>query len=284
MSDLVQLERPGDGVGVVTLRRPDRLNAIGTATLVELGLRLDEIEADETVGAVVVTGEGKAFSAGADIGELNRLDHTAAFAHFIQRFTDTYSRLQRLPKPSIAAVRGVAYGGGFELALACDLRVAGEGARFGVPEIKLGLLPGAGGTARLTKMLPPAVAKQLLMTGDPLPAADAHRLGLVNTVVPDGQVLEAACTLAARRAPGPGVGAGGRQAFGGHGPGHVARRRGRARARNRGDALRQRGSRGGNGGVPGQAPPIVLRTLSVRRSIGSCSIGHGGPSPVRPAR
>jgi enoyl-CoA hydratase len=203
MGELVRLERRADGVGILVLNRPERLNAIGRATLVELGHRLDEIEADDLVRAVVVTGEGKAFSAGADISELDGLDGPPAFSRFIRRFTDTYARLQELPKPSIAAVNGVAYGGGFELALACDLRVAGATARLGVPEIKLGLLPGAGGTARLTKMVPPPVAKQLLMTGDPLEAADAHRLGLVNAVVPDDQVLDTACSVAARLAAGP---------------------------------------------------------------------------------
>lgn len=199
----VRLERGQDGVAVVTLDGPDRLNAIGTATLRELDAVFERIEADGAAGAVVVAGEGKAFSAGADIAELDALDDPGAFARFLRRFTDTYDRLARLPQPSIAAVHGVALGGGLELALACDLRVAGESARLGVPEIKLGLLPGAAGTARLTKMLPPGVAKQLLMTGDALAAADAHRLGLVNVVVNDEEVTAAAREMAARLAAGP---------------------------------------------------------------------------------
>jgi enoyl-CoA hydratase len=203
MGDLVRLERGDDRVAVVTLDRPAQLNAIGTPTLAELGGVLDQLEGDEAVGTVVVAGEGKAFSAGADVAELDGLDGPRAFARFVQRFTDTYGRLARLPQPTIAAIHGAALGGGFELALACDLRVAAAGARLGVPEIRLGVLPAAGGTARLTKMLPPAVAKQLLMTGEPLTAADAHRLGLVNLVVPDDQVLVASRALAARLAAGP---------------------------------------------------------------------------------
>jgi enoyl-CoA hydratase len=203
MGDLVRLERGDDRVAVLTLDRPAQLNAIGSPTLGELGGVLDQLEGDEAVGAVVVAGEGKAFSAGADVAELDGLDGPRAFARFVRRFTDTYGRLARLPQPTIAAIHGAALGGGLELALACDLRVAAAGARLGVPEIRLGVLPAAGGTARLTKMLPPAVAKQLLMTGEPLTAADAHRLGLVNLVVPDDQVLVASCELAARLAAGP---------------------------------------------------------------------------------
>jgi enoyl-CoA hydratase len=111
--------------------------------------------------------------------------------------------LARCPKPSVAAIHGVALGGGLELALACDLRVAEDGARLGVPEIKLGVLPGAGGTARLPRLLPKAVAKQLLLSGEPLSAADAHRLGLVNEVVPAGTALDAALALASRLAALP---------------------------------------------------------------------------------
>ena len=111
-----------------------------------------------------------------------------------------FGALSRCPKPSVAAIHGVAFGGGLELALACDLRVADDGARLGVPEIKLGLLPGAAGTARLPRLLPPAVAKQLLLTGEPLSAADAARHGLVNEVVPAGGALDAALALAGRLA------------------------------------------------------------------------------------
>jgi enoyl-CoA hydratase len=195
MGEVLRIDRTGR-VAVLTLARPERLNAIGTPTVEALAAALIDLGADDEVGALVVTGEGKAFSAGADIAEFSAFQRPAEFAAFIHRFTDTYAELQRLAKPSVAAINGVAFGGGFELALACDLRIAASGARLGVPEIKLGLLPGAGGTARLTRMLPPAVAKQLLLTGEPLTATDAHRLGLVNEVVPDGGALDRGVQLA----------------------------------------------------------------------------------------
>jgi enoyl-CoA hydratase len=195
MTDTIKTERHGR-VAVLTLNRPGHLNAIGTPTITELAGILTGLEGDKDVGAVVITGEEKAFSAGADIGEFSAFQRPAEFADFIHRLTDTYAQLQALPLPSIAAINGVAFGGGLELALACDIRIAATHARLGVPEIKLGLLPGAGGTARLTRMLPPGMAKQLLLTGEPITAADAHRLGLVNEVVEDGSVLDRSLQLA----------------------------------------------------------------------------------------
>ena len=166
-----------DGVAVFTLDRPGRLNAIGSDTVALLNEALDAIEADSGVRVVVVAGEGRAFSAGADITELDRLHSAHDFARFVQSLTDSFGRLARLPQPSIAAVDGLALGGGFELALACDLRIAGESARFGVPEVRLGLLPGATGTQRLARLVPAAVAKHLLMTGEQLGAEEAVRWG-----------------------------------------------------------------------------------------------------------
>ena len=130
-----------DGVAVLTLDRPGRLNAIGSDTVALLHDALDAIEADPAVRVVVVTGEGRAFSAGADITELDGLQTAHDFARFVRSLTDSFGRLARLPQPSIAAVDGLALGGGFELALACDLRIAGDGARFGVPEVRLGPAP-----------------------------------------------------------------------------------------------------------------------------------------------
>ena len=161
---------------------------------------MEELAADDEVGAIVVSGEGRVFCAGADIVELQTLDGPMAFAAFVRRLTDTFAALASCPKPSVAALHGAVLGGGLELALACDLRVADATARLGVPEIKLGLLPGAAGTARLPRLLPKAVAKQLLLTGEPLTAHDAHRLGLVNEVVEPGAALDAAVSLAARLA------------------------------------------------------------------------------------
>jgi len=187
-----------DGVGVVTLRRPDRLNALSSEIAAGLHAAVRAAGADDAVRAVVVAGEGRAFCAGADIRELETLEGPHDFGAFVRRLTDAFDALARCPKPSVAAIHGVALGGGLELALACDLRVAEDGARLGVPEIRLGLLPGATGTARLPRLLPNAVAKQLLLTGEPLPAAEAHRLGLVNEVVPEGSGLDAALALAGR--------------------------------------------------------------------------------------
>ena len=192
-----------DGVAVLTLDRPGRLNAIGSDTVALLDEALDAFETDSTIRVVVVTGEGRAFSAGADITELDRLLTAHDFARFVRSLTDVFGRLARLPQPSIAAVDGLALGGGFELALACDLRIAGAGARFGVPEVRLGLLPAAAGTQRLARLLPAAIAKHLLMTGEPLSADDALRWGLVNQIVPASEALSTSLELARSLATGP---------------------------------------------------------------------------------
>jgi enoyl-CoA hydratase len=196
MGDVLRVERIEGAVAVIVLTRPDRLNAIGTDTLLALDAALADLAADDTVHAFVVTGEGRAFSAGADIDELAGLDGAAGFAEFLRRFTDVLDRLEQHPKPSVAAIDGAALGGGLELALACDLRVASDGARLGVPEIKLGLLPGAGGTQRLPRLVPRGIALQLLLTGNPLGAVDAHRLGLVNELSGDAPARVVAERLA----------------------------------------------------------------------------------------
>ena len=192
---MLTVERDG-GVAVVTLRNPAQLNALGTAMIAALDDAITTVAGDPEVRIVVVTGEGKAFSAGADIKEFGALAGPLEFRAFIEELETMLRRLERLPKPSIAAVNGIAFGGGLELALACDLRVVDEGARLGVPEIKLGLLPGAGGTQRLPRIVAPAVAMQMLMTGDPVHASEAHRIGLANEVAPAGTVLERAVDLA----------------------------------------------------------------------------------------
>jgi enoyl-CoA hydratase len=190
-------------VAVVTLTQPDRLNAIGRDTLTELDTVLTELRDDRRVGALVITGEGRAFSAGANIDELSDLDGPDAFADFVHFFTDVLDRLEQHSTPSIAAIDGVAFGGGLELALACDLRVASDRARLGVPEIKLGLLPGAGGTQRLPRLIPRGVATQMLLTGEPLSALDAYRLGLVNELSGDAPALPTALALARTVAAAP---------------------------------------------------------------------------------
>ena len=198
---VVRLERR-ERVAVVTLTRPDRMNAVNRATLQELDRILTALDGDPGVGAVVVTGAGT-FCAGADITELAELDGPDDFARFLREFTDVLARLEAHPTPSIAAIDGVAFGGGLELALACDLRVASDAARLGVPEVKLGLLPGAGGSQRLPRLLPQGVALHMLLTGAPLGAIDAHRLGLLNALSGEEPALAAAERLARDLAAGP---------------------------------------------------------------------------------
>jgi enoyl-CoA hydratase len=188
-------------VALLTLDRPGRLNALGSDSARQLQDALDTIEADPALRAIVITGAGRAFCAGADITELDRLHSPTDFARFVQGLTDALDRLAASPVPSVAAINGLALGGGFEVALACDLRLAAPRTQLGVPEVKLGLLPAAAGTQRLARMLPAALAKQLLMTGEPLTAAQALAYGLLNDVVDD--VVSSALDLAGRLAEGP---------------------------------------------------------------------------------
>jgi enoyl-CoA hydratase len=200
---IVALERDA-GVATISLHRPAQLNALGTPTIDALDEALTTAASDPAVRVLVICGDGKAFSAGADIKEFGALAGSIEFRGFIEHLETVLRRIERLPKPSIAAVNGIAFGGGLELALACDLRVVDEHARLGVPEIKLGLLPGAGGTQRLPRIVAPAVALAMLMTGDPIDAAEAHRIGLANEVAPAGTALERATAIGrvlATRAP-----------------------------------------------------------------------------------
>ncbi|WP_461061832.1 enoyl-CoA hydratase/isomerase family protein [Streptomyces pseudoechinosporeus] len=191
-----------DRVAVFTLDRPERLNAIGSETVRLLRDALADVREDDSVRALVLAGAGRAFSAGADLGEMETFTTPGQFRAFVGRLTDAYALLENFPKPSVAAVHGFAFGGGLELALACDLRVAERGARLGLPEMKLGVLPGAGGTQRLPRLVPPAIAKQMILTGEPIDAERAYALGLVNELAEPGEALKAAETLAARLASG----------------------------------------------------------------------------------
>ncbi|MER5219852.1 enoyl-CoA hydratase/isomerase family protein [Streptomyces flaveus] len=191
-----------DRVAVFTLDRPERLNAIGSETVGLLRDALADVREDDSVRALVLAGAGRAFSAGADLGEMETFTTPGQFRAFVGRLTDAYALLENFPKPSVAAVHGFAFGGGLELALACDLRVAERGARLGLPEMKLGVLPGAGGTQRLPRLVPPAIAKQMILTGEPIDAERAYTLGLVNELAEPGEALKAAETLAARLAAG----------------------------------------------------------------------------------
>ncbi len=190
------VERRGN-VMVVTINRPEARNAINAAVSIALGDALDEAQHDPDVRVIVLTGSGdQSFCAGADLKALYRGENIGhpdrpewGFAGYVRHFVD---------KPTIAAVNGAALGGGTELALASDLVVAGESARFGLPEVKRGLIAAAGGVFRLVDQLPRKVALQMMFTGEPITAAEALRWGLINEVVPDAAVLDAALALAQR--------------------------------------------------------------------------------------
>jgi enoyl-CoA hydratase len=201
--DVLLAERRGPAL-VLTVNRPDKRNAISSAVLRELDRRLGQAERDAEVRAVVLTGAGtRAFVAGADIAEYAAADHEA-FVRYQAESRRLFSWLDGFGKPVVGAVNGYALGGGFELALCCDLLVAAANASFGLPEGLLGLSPGGGGTQRLTRAAGPFVAADVLLAGRRLTAEDALRLGLVAEVVEPGRLLEAALAKAeqvARVAP-----------------------------------------------------------------------------------
>ncbi|MFF3371641.1 enoyl-CoA hydratase/isomerase family protein [Streptomyces sp. NPDC002680] len=201
MSTVLRVELR-DGIAVLTLDRPRQLNAIGSETVERLEQALDAVRDNDDVRALVVTGAGRAFSAGADLGEIESFTSPGQFRAFVGRLTEAFALLDEFPKPSVAAVHGFAFGGGLELALACDLRVVERGARLGLPEMKLGVLPGAGGTQRLPRLLPPTIARQMILTGEPIDAERAHALGLVNELAEPGEVLSVAEKLAGALAAG----------------------------------------------------------------------------------
>lgn len=199
MSD-IRLERPRPHVALVRIARPQKRNALSVELRRELLAQLQALDGDPQVRAVVLAGSAKVFAAGADLSEIAE----AGAIDMVLR--DTYalwSALARLLKPMVAAVRGTAFGGGFELALHADLIVAGAGARFGLPEIRLGLMPGGGGTQRLVRLLGRQRALQYLLTGDAMSAGEAQALGIVSQVVPDDRVDDAAVELAGRIAAMP---------------------------------------------------------------------------------
>ncbi len=183
-------------VAVVTIdHRP--VNALNRATLQELGQVMDGIAADPAVKAVIVTGGGSlAFVAGADIKEVSQLQSPKEAQEMAALGQAVFLKIQRLQKPVIAAINGVCLGGGLELAMSCHLRISGDRARFGQPEVNLGIMPGWGGTQRLPRLIGKAKATEWILTGDIYAAQEAHRLGLVNQVVPQDQVLKVAKDLA----------------------------------------------------------------------------------------
>lgn len=196
--EMVRLERRDDGVAVLTLDNP-KVNALGTELLGQLHDRVRELEGDPP-GAVVVTGGDRVFAAGAEISEFGGPKEAA---HIGGVFRRAFDALATLPRVTIAAIGGYALGGGCELALCCDLRLASERARLGQPEILLGIIPGGGGTQRLPRLVGPARAKELILSGRQVGAEEALAIGLVDRVVPPDQLHEEALALAARYAAGP---------------------------------------------------------------------------------
>lgn len=187
-----------NGIGWVRLDRPKKLNAINPQMVRDLHAVVESVRADESIHALVFIGTGRAFSAGADLAELLALGSNAAFLEFLEGIQGVYDEIEELGRPTVAALNGIAFGGGCELAISCDFRVMGESAKLGVPEILIGMLPGGGGTQRLSRLLPPAIAKQMILLGDPIDAETAARHGIVNAVVPDDQVESVARALAQR--------------------------------------------------------------------------------------
>ena len=181
-----------DSIATITINRPDKLNALNDATIAELGDAIEDVGRRADVGGVIVTGAGtKAFVAGADIAELSTQGPLDGRQR-AQRGQEIFSRFERSRKPVIAAVNGYALGGGCELALACHIRIAAETAHFGLPEVKLGIAPGYGGTQRLPRLVGKGRALELILTGGMIDASEAYRIGLVNKVVPASELLGAA--------------------------------------------------------------------------------------------
>jgi enoyl-CoA hydratase len=181
-------------VGLITLDRPKALNALNDALMDELGHALRAYEADAAIGCIVLTGSEKAFAAGADISAMAPLEYTQAYrTNFIGRNWET---MREVRKPVIAAVAGFALGGGCELAMLCDFIIAADTAKFGQPEIKIGIFPGAGGTQRLPRAISKSKAMDLILTGRMMDAAEAERAGLVSRVVPAAELLDTAIAAA----------------------------------------------------------------------------------------
>ncbi|NTJ11823.1 enoyl-CoA hydratase/isomerase family protein [Rhizobium lusitanum] len=190
-------------IATITVRRPEALNALNAGVLQQLERAVLRLSAEAAVRVLLLTGDGeKAFIAGADIPEFLEAGPTDALviAERIKRVVDV---IVRCPKPVIAVVNGYCFGGGFELALACDLRIASKHAQFGLPEIKLGIMPGGGGTVRLTKLAGSSVARMMAMTGDAIAAQRAYEFGLITSVHEPAELLEAATLLARRLAVQP---------------------------------------------------------------------------------
>jgi enoyl-CoA hydratase len=188
-----------DHIAVITINRPKVLNALDVPTLLELEAAFERVERNDDVRVIIITGAGeRAFVAGGDIADLNSRNGLAHYREFAEIVHRVFRKIEICDKPTIAAVNGYALGGGTELVLATDIRVLAENARLGLPEITLGLFPGAGGTQRIIRQVPPCRAKEIMFTGEQISATEAVAIGLANKVVPQQNVLAEARALAAK--------------------------------------------------------------------------------------
>ena len=203
MGEFVSVEVADTGVATLRLDRP-KVNALNEQLASEIGEAVDALRTDESARAVVLWGGERVFAAGADIKEMEGQDATRMY-RYIGRFQDVFTRLEELPQPTIAAINGYALGGGCELAMSCDFRICAEDSQLGQPEIKLGVIPGAGGTQRLPRLVGPSKAKEIIFSGRFVGAEEAERIGLVDKVVPAGDVYSSAVEMAESFARGPAV-------------------------------------------------------------------------------
>lgn len=188
------LKKEGN-IGILSINRPDELNALNSNVLKELDMAIDNISMDDEIHVLVITGEGRAFVAGADIGEMQNKNSIEA-RDFAEKGLNVFRKIELMEKPVIAAVNGFALGGGCELAMCCDIRLASDKAKFGQPEVGLGITPGFGGTQRLSRLVGLGIAKELIFTAKIIRSDEAMRIGLVNTVVPAEELMEATLKLA----------------------------------------------------------------------------------------
>ena len=191
---LVEVTKQGN-VGIVTMNRPEALNALSSAVFADLTAALDQVEQDDDVYVVIITGAGRAFVAGADIGEMANMNVEEGLA-FSELGNSLLMRVDMFPKPTIAAVNGFALGGGCELSLACDIRIASEKAKFGQPEVGLGIIPGFGGTQRMARIIGTGAAMELIYTAETIDAKRAEAIGMVNHVVAPDELMDFALNLA----------------------------------------------------------------------------------------
>jgi len=188
----LSLEPDAEGIAVLTIRRPEKLNALNQALISELGAAFREVATSAAIRALIITGSGeKAFVAGADISELARAGAMEG-VELSRHGQDTFRLLETMRKPSVAAVNGFALGGGLELAMAATIRMGSPNAKLGLPEVRLGIVPGYGGTQRLPRLVGRGRAMEMILSGEPIDAAEAYRIGLLNAVVPQADLLKAA--------------------------------------------------------------------------------------------